>query len=386
MSPAKPFEYDAFISYSSADRAWAKLLADELTARRLEIFFDRDSLKHGEPWETQLEESLDASQHLIVLWSKHSSDNPEYVGRERALFNYKARPSASEPNQTPRREIVIVLEEPVTAVHSGNQMIMELKDAGAYAKGVDNLDRNVWSEVVRKVEKTIRDDPNTQHILVAVLAAPRKSIEALDFNKLYARIGTLNDILPQMGIRSKDDLLAYYGEGPDDWCPFGDKEKIWTVLDKLKKAVLEVTGEAVVIDWEPIGSDLWSNHPEAAEREAARLIKEPSMVIIDPISLMDDDVRAALDLISDCFANTRSAIMVLTPFKMLEPSASLRMVVEGRARSLWSLFYKPHVPPSSPSANFGTNVSDLTDMRRLVLVTLGQYVGARKGPNEWMSL
>ena len=105
-------------------------------------------------------------------------------------------------------------------------------------------------------------------------------------------------------------------------------------------------------------------------------------MVIDPISLLDDDVRDAVDLIQGCFSNAQSAVMVLTPFRMLGPSMTLRNMVQSRAMSLSTLFYQPPVPPSSAFANFGVNIGDEVDMNRLVLMTLGQHIGAQTPRNQ----
>lgn len=384
MSPLKPYKFDAFISYSSLDRPWAKQLAEDLKAQNLEIFYDRTNLDVGIPWERQLDDSLDVAQHLIVLWT-NNAEASKYVDYERTYFHVKARGSNSDAKQQPRREIIIQLQDPPPVVRGSLQMIQTLREKGAYDKEVGSPDiKNAWSSVVAQVEKSIRDKTNALHVLVAVLATTRDFLSKLDFDFEF-RFGTMNSVITRMGFKSKEDLLRYYGETADEWCPFGDdKANIWTVLNKLTDKVAEATGGMVQIDWVPIGSDLWSPHGiEAAKREAARLVKELSLVVIDPISLVDDYVRDALDLIQGSFSNTQSAVMVLTPFRMLEPSASLRSLLQSRAISFSSLFYQPPVPPLSPFANFGVNIGDEVDMNRLVLVTLGQHFGMQKPSNPY---
>lgn len=105
----------------------------------------------------------------------------------------------------------------------------------------------------------------------------------------------------------------------------------------------------MVIDWEPIGDNFWSDDLKAAKLEAARLFKEPWVVIINPPSLAVGSVSAVLDHIEECYGNTRSNVMILTPFKTLEARASLRRLVEARAGSFATLFYQPPVRPPRPS-------------------------------------
>lgn len=379
MSPVAPFKYDVFISYASADRPWAKQLADDLTEREFEVFFDRDGLEPGENWRDQLDDKLDSSQHIIVLWS-NNADKSKYVPYERIYFHTKAR-GTTDPA---RREILVQLEDPAPTVLNDKQMITEIKESGTYANGFPNRDINAWATVLRRIEKTIRDRSSGLRILVAVLASTRDSLDNLDFEKAFREFGTMNSVIAAMGIKSKADLLEHYGKTPNDWRPFGDNANIWTVLDNLKRRVADATRDKFQIDWEPIGSDLWSMDLAVAEREANRLVKDLSLVVIDPISLVDDQVRDAVELVRHCFSNAQSTVMVLTPFRMLEPSVSLRKLVKSRALTFFDLFYKPPVPPSS-FANFGVNIGDEVDMNRLVLMTLGQYVGTRKTVNSFIN-
>jgi hypothetical protein len=150
--------------------------------------------------------------------------------------------------------------------------------------------------------------------------------------------------------------------------------------------VAELTDQKLQIAWEPIGPDLWSTDGlPAARREAARLGKGLSLVVIDPISLLDPNVRFVLDLIDGCFTNTKSAIMVLTPYSMDKAITSLRGIIDRRALSLSRRFYEPPVPPLYPLANLGINIGDEIDMNRLVLTTLGQYFGEQKPKNEFLN-
>jgi hypothetical protein len=380
MSPVAPFEYDAFISYSSADRPWAKQLHDDLTDRNFKVFFDRTGLDVGEDWRDQLDVRLDSSQHLVVLWSRNA-DKSKYVPYERIYFHTKARGTTAPA----RREILVQLEDPVPTVLNEKQMITDIKDSGSYAKGFPDRDINAWARVLGRVEKTIRDQSSGLRVLVAVLATTRDSLDRLDFDKVFRGFGSMNSVMAAMGIRSKADLLEHYGNTPDDWRPFGDEANIWTVLENLKRRVSDATLKKFQIDWEPIGSDLWSTDIATAKREATRLVTDLSLVVIDPISLVDDQVKDGVELIRHCFSNAQSAVMVLTPYRMLEPSVSLRNIVQSRALSFFDLFYEPPVPPSSPVANFGVNIGDEVDMNRLVLMTLGQYVGRLKPVNSFIN-
>ncbi len=62
---------DIFISYASADRTVAHLLADDLEAFGWSVWWERE-IPLGKPFDQVIEEELNAARCVIVLWSKES--------------------------------------------------------------------------------------------------------------------------------------------------------------------------------------------------------------------------------------------------------------------------------------------------------------------------
>lgn len=65
---ARPDGYDVYISYPRAEAAWAERLYRDLSEFGLVCFFDQD-LAAGDLWEEALQQALDRSGALVVLWS-----------------------------------------------------------------------------------------------------------------------------------------------------------------------------------------------------------------------------------------------------------------------------------------------------------------------------
>ena len=62
---------DIFVSYASADRDRARALADALTERGWSVWWDR-TIPPGREFDQVIEEALDASRCVVVLWSQTS--------------------------------------------------------------------------------------------------------------------------------------------------------------------------------------------------------------------------------------------------------------------------------------------------------------------------
>src|SRR6476659_4239635 len=82
-------DYDVFVSYTAADRAWAEKVEGDLAAGGLRVFRDQNRLDAGRKWETQLQTALDGSQHLVVVWSNRANSS-SWVQKELARFDNHA--------------------------------------------------------------------------------------------------------------------------------------------------------------------------------------------------------------------------------------------------------------------------------------------------------
>lgn len=76
--------YDIFLSYSSKDLERVRPLFDTLTAQGWVVFWDHLSIRAGKNWSVELEQAINTSRCVVVVWSQ-SSIQSEYV-REEANF------------------------------------------------------------------------------------------------------------------------------------------------------------------------------------------------------------------------------------------------------------------------------------------------------------
>ena len=83
--------YDAFISYRSADRAWAMALYDAMKLAGWEPFLDQYELVPGANLETSLIEALEASSSGVIIWSSRTKDSEWCRNERNAMKTLRSR-------------------------------------------------------------------------------------------------------------------------------------------------------------------------------------------------------------------------------------------------------------------------------------------------------
>ncbi|OQX12334.1 MAG: hypothetical protein BWK73_15255 [Thiothrix lacustris] len=64
--------HDIFLSYSTKDRARLQPLFHTLAQQGWSVFWDHQSIHTGENWHRKIEEAINNSRCVVVVWSKHS--------------------------------------------------------------------------------------------------------------------------------------------------------------------------------------------------------------------------------------------------------------------------------------------------------------------------
>jgi hypothetical protein len=77
--------FDVFLSYARSDEAPAVELNHWLRAEGLRTFFDRSELRPGLPWVPALEEAINRSRAVAILFGKHGIGNTQQYERQFAL-------------------------------------------------------------------------------------------------------------------------------------------------------------------------------------------------------------------------------------------------------------------------------------------------------------
>jgi hypothetical protein len=131
----KRYRYDAFISYSSADAAWAARLKAELERHGLKVWIDSDELRPGDPIVETLETALNECRSFLLIVSP-SSIKSQWVREE-----YHRAVSLAKSKARPLRLIPVILGKAELPGFLGTRSWVEFLDDSTF---VSNLQRLIW--------------------------------------------------------------------------------------------------------------------------------------------------------------------------------------------------------------------------------------------------
>ena len=206
---------------------------------------------------------------------------------------------------------------------------------------------------------------------------------------------SLNEVLIKLGIGSqvpdpgdspqvaedkksenKKKLLRFYGARRADWKPFGGSENIETIVDSLKDEINQLP-TATRFRWEPLEESFWTGNADARNFEISKLLKGPSVIVIDPLSLYYSNILFRFNQLEPCFRHPMTAVLVLTPFCIAPPAAYIRDMMKEAGGSPLRIYYKPPIPLPSAYASCNLNIADKVDFERSLLSSLGKYIAKR---------
>ena len=363
--------YHLFISYSSKDRPWADRLNRDLLRSfpALKIFWDRESLRLGEDYRKQLREGTIQTQHLIALWSKDAKDS-NYVIYETAAYEAQSR-----------QRIFYMPLDATLAPADDLQAFAAVLESGAYGSGPDAIDadpnllRN-WNRNVRQLGDALLKSETTQPILLAVLAMPAPWLNDLP------RAGRLE---PQYYVTHYLEAIGLewpavekrYGASAFDWQPFGDGVNIVDLLEDLRMNTNATLGPNQ-FHWRPTDLLAESMRDEAAYAAImGELNTQPSVVVVDPISLYHNDVKTIFLKLNEYVGRDNATIVSFSPVH--RPGVKILYdALRRRGAPLLDPWFAPPIPPVAAFARCGINLDSLTEFERLVRGRLGMLAAERR--------
>ena len=363
-----------FISYSHSDKAWAIKVADSLARLGFEYFLDRESLRAGLNWETQILDSLLHCDHLVVLWSKEAQAS-DWVSRERARFEATWQ-KLNQPMAPGHSLVHILLDNPRSAYDSLYH-ISDILEAHAFAAGADRIPDGLWQKVIDRLTEALGQ--TSIPITRAILVTTREEMQAglVDFKWAPAGGRSLTSLLADLGI-DQAQLRDYYGTTREDWRPFGGKQTIRQVLDGIKNQLNSVK-TAPSVRWAPIEEKLFSNNRELIDQAAVRLTHTVSLIVIDPVALYSQTIRQIVhDDLAKCFENPHAIVAALPLFPALPQPRTHEQMVKQVYRSLVDRFYGEF--PAFDQALCSVFTPDDSDIKRLVRTTIRHLAAAGGAP------
>lgn len=379
-------QYDIFISFSSMDAEWAEMLYRDLAFAGIDedqIFMDRRRIVAGEKWEPQLLGALADSKHLVVLWSQLAKDS-DWVHQETGRFLGYIDPTGTGENRDGRKIIYVSMDIQNKSTTS-TQAIDDLRVSGDYARGAANVNQGVWTKVVNQISEAVKSKYDVTSINLAVVAMTEDKIPGLPFNyplppqRAGAPPETLGNMLGRIDINSPADLLPYYGPKETDWRPFRNPaETISTIMARvgwqmnraMRKAIRKSKTKMAYkpLRWELVG-DFWSGTQEA-NTELDKLEDGKSVIVIDPLSLYDNDINYRFGKLHRTFLNKDALVMVFAPFNLPTPTNVMRALVSARATQIYEYFYEPAMTSGESFATCGPDVGDEMDVKRWLLTAI----------------
>jgi len=354
---------DVFISYSSTDRAWAAKVNDELGRRGFTVFFDRDRLDVGLPWEPQLRDAIKAAQHLVVLWSVAAKDSA-WVSRE--ISEFEARHDSDR--ETTHRLIFVKLDATPCA-YASIQSVEEFRDAGAYAAGADKASDTLWREAFERVRKAISGEETGHPIHLAVLTLTEGELDDLHDT-------AWDEIQSQLGI-DRVTLSKRYGPTRGDWRPLDGRLTIASMLSDLRdriNAEAKAVHPGLRFRWEPLPDVFW-NDIDSARQHAGRFASaQLSVLVIDPVATYLRSVYQRMNYL-ESWTRSHTAVFVLPPLPFDPVYQRLLTWLGQLGAPYFDPYFHPGLPPRVRlAAQCALPVNDDRELERVMLSTIGGFL------------
>jgi hypothetical protein len=164
-------------------------------------------------------------------------------------------------------------------------------------------------------------------------------------------------------LKLTQSILDRYADGAADWKPFGGELTIRTLLSNLRSTMIE--SGAPRFRWNP-SDHIWAASQPALDRYVRKLYDEPCVVILDSLSLYEENVRSLSETVLDeCLSNESAAVMLLPPTAYTERNY-LRDALERIASRLFKQVYREFREAKLPKAQCNLLTPDDLEVSRLL--------------------
>ena len=380
--------YHVFISYARADEAWARRLAQDLTAKQLTPFLDVERLQDGAAWGPQLMAALQDSQHLVALWSERAKAS-NWVTQELYRFRQIVDPDAV--GLLAGRRIFPVLMDSTADPAPDIQSFRALREARVYPGEPEDAGA-VWNTLVDRIADAIRGDDNSVPIPLLVVTTTRDRVDEIDDARVPPAGPSLAELIQELGIGPKEKLRESYDDSRLDWRPFGSNATVRVILDGLRDelnrelaAWTPPDGEVTRFRWDYVDDEFWSG-PDGADAVTRRLRAGPAVIVVDPLSFYDELVADRYtNYLLEILSNADAFVLVLSPFAIPSAVVALREALRARARRVFTHYYEPPAFAGQAYARSSGSVGDEVEFRGWVTTALaGHLTATRSRSNPYL--
>jgi hypothetical protein len=301
--------------------------------------------------------------------------------REIYGFQAAARPPGS-PQLDPARHLIAVSLEGAFAPLGRWERIDELRNA--YERGANAVEEEVWTAMREKLLRSVEQADIAKRVPLLVVTTTRDALGRVDPDTPLPpppRAGeSLTSLIERLRLGSREQLLDSYGSDPGDWRPFGSQSSVKTILGQLQDEInSQLRDEGLEpFRWDYLDDEFWSQSPEQV---LGRLKREPAVVVLDPVSLYDDNVKwMTNDFVMPPIRQNENAVMiVLPPFAMPPTATALRDSIKGLAVEVFNSYWNPPVASRSRFARYVIGVGDLVDLKAGLLAGIGPVLAEGRG-------
>jgi hypothetical protein len=381
---------DLFISYSSHDEPWAEKFFVDFRARfpTMRLFWARDTaaIPPGQPYRPIFEAAAQKATHFIVFWSAAARDSNE-VGPEIQAFLQNKQGKPKSDSGATRTLFYVPLQAGVN--YGGLVDLQGFPDFwGVYRSrdkaldtGISGLaadpERRLWNRMIGAIGHTIFDAENTTPITLALLVmtnANKNDIDQFLDRRFYKNAPTLSELLQSVNL-TLDEAKSRYGDTAMAWRPFGTDKTIIDLMQDVRELVHRDLGEADPFRWEPmdfVEQMQMASDTSARDRLIEGLSARLSVVITDPLSLYNPEVKSTFPLLAEHAKNPQSIILSIAPRELQAAQHLYNSLLSTTTRVLDPHLY-PQIPSRKAFALCGMNVQHVVDIVRLFRSGLGYY-------------
>ncbi len=345
---------DAFLSYKHEDQPWAARLHAELEKLNLEVFIDTRDLVAGQGWEQQLDDALDATKAMVVLWSSKAK-NLDYTDRERAWFD---RPELKTPRLQTRPVVAVLLDEAEPSGLQTQQFVTDLKDIAAYPNKLDAVPQSVWQTVATRVKHALARDVTVVNTLVVAASSHRLSAGYMGMD----RWRKMEDTFTKLSLGG--DVTARYGPTPLDWKPHGSM----TISEMLSALETEISKE-LPVRLENVNEKFEHDNQDDLMDAARGLSHRLALIVVDTFSLHDFKTETLFKSLDACHRSRCNAFAVFAP--RASDDALLNEQLRTQAEKLYKSFFHP-IPYREDQPSIGLNLRNRRELERLLLLAISR--------------